>query len=233
MTWLLIGANVAAFVWQLTLPPDARAASFYRFGLVPARYSDPSWAAQFGLPFTLLPFLTSMFLHGGFLHIVSNLWTLWIFGDNVEDRMGPLRFLVFYLLSGLAAAGVHWITDPTSTMPTIGASGAIAGVLGAYLLLYPRARVVTMVPVLFYPLVFELPAVVFLGFWFLLQLWSGLTSLGSTGAVAGIAWWAHVGGFLAGMALLQVFKRRDLPPPAPEARHHVYGNPAPRRYYRF
>jgi membrane associated rhomboid family serine protease len=233
MTWLLIGLNVAAFVYQLTLPPEVLEAVFYRFGMVPARWTDPEFAAQLHLPFTFLPVVTSMFLHGGFLHIVSNLWTLWIFGDNVEDRMGPIRFLAFYLLSGVAAAAVHWATNLHSTVPTIGASGAIAGVLGAYLLLYPRARVVTMVPILFYPLVFELPAVIYLGFWFVLQLWSGVAALDVAGDVGGIAFWAHVGGFLAGMLLLQVFKRRDLPPPAAAARHYVYGRPAARRYYRF
>jgi membrane associated rhomboid family serine protease len=199
--------------------------------MVPAEISDTDWSIPLHVPLDLLPFLTSMFLHGGLLHIVANLWTLWIFGDNVEDRMGPLRFSVFYLLCGLFAGFVHWITNPSSTVPTVGASGAIAGVLGAYLLLYPRARVVTAVPLFFYPIVFELPAVIYLGFWFLLQIWSGFVSLANPSDVGGVAWWAHIGGFVAGMALLAVFKRRG-PPARAAARHYVYGHPQTRRYYR-
>jgi membrane associated rhomboid family serine protease len=236
MTWLLIGVNVAAFLYQLVLPPESLEAMVYRFAMVPAEISSTDWSMPLGVPLHLLPFLTSMFLHGGLLHIVANLWTLWIFGDNVEDRMGPLRFLVFYLLCGLFAGFVHWITNPSSAVPTVGASGAIAGVLGAYLLLYPRARVVTAVPIVFYPIVFELPAVIYLGLWFLLQIWSGFTSMANPTDAGGVAWWAHIGGFVAGMALLAVFKRRGSPSRAPglarPARHYVYGHPHPRRYYR-
>jgi membrane associated rhomboid family serine protease len=235
MTWLLIAAHVAAFAYELMLPAEAREAVFYQFGMVPARYTDPGWAAALGLaPIGILPFLTSMFLHGGLLHIVANMWTLWIFGDNVEDRMGSLRFLAFYLLCGLGAGALHWATNVGSTVPAIGASGAIAGVLGAYLLLYPHARVVTVLPVLFYPLIFELPAVLYLGLWFLIQIWSGFASLRAPVDVGGIAWWAHVGGFVGGMLLLALFKKKRLPPPRPaEGRHYVYGHPSERHHYRF
>ena len=232
VTWLLIGINVAAFVYQLALPANASEAMIHRFAMVPSQLSDLDWSMPLAIPAGLLPLLTSMFLHGGLLHILANLWTLWIFGDNVEDRMGPWRFLVFYLLCGLFASVVHWLTNPASTLPTVGASGAIAGVCGAYIRLYPKARIVTAVPVFFYPVVFELPALVYLGFWFLLQIWSGFAALAGQSDVGGVAWWAHVGGFVAGMALLAVFKRHAPPARAP-ARHFVYGHPSPRRYYRF
>ena len=231
MTWVLIAANVAAFAYQLMLPPEAQEAVFHRFGMVPAQVTDPGGTVA--LSFQFLPFFTSMFLHGGLLHIVANLWTLWIFGDNVEDRMGPLRFLAFYLLCGLAAGVVHWLSNPASTLPTVGASGAIAGVLGAYLLLYPRARVVTVLPILFYPMIFELPAVLYLGFWFLLQIWSGVASLAGPSDVGGVAWWAHAGGFVAGMALLVVFRKPGRAPRPSEGRHYVYGHPSERHQYRF
>lgn len=142
------------------------------------------------------------------MHVISNMWMLWIFGDNVEDRMGHLRFLVFYLLCGVAAGIVHFATNLNSTLPTVGASGAVAGVMGAYFLLYPRARIITMIPVFFYPLFIEIPAVFFLGLWFYSQLFSGLASLSGPMQVGGIAWWAHVGGFLTGAALRFVFVKR-------------------------
>ena len=151
----------------------------------------PAW---FWLPFLV----TSMFLHGGWLHVFSNMWTLWIFGDNVEDRLGHGRYLGFYLLSGLAAAAIHTLTNTDSTLPTIGASGAIAGVMGAYFVLFPGARVVTLIPIFFWPLFVELPAILYLGFWFLTQFYSGTLSLAAGRDAGGIAWWAHVGGFLVG-----------------------------------
>lgn len=222
MTWALIGINLGAFLFEILLPMPAREALFYRFGVVPARFSDPQWAAWTGLPLDgYWPFLTSMFLHGGLLHIVANMWTLWIFGDNVEDRMGPIRFLIFYLTCGLGAGLLHWLTNPSSVIPTVGASGAIAGVLGAYLLLYPHARVITIFPVFFYPLIFELPAVFYLAFWFMSQLFSGFASLASPQDVGGVAWWAHVGGFVAGMVLLRLFVLRRPPPPRRGERHFV------------
>ncbi len=206
MVWGLIGINVLVFFVERALPPEQLQAVFYWFGIVPARYTHPQWAMWLGLPVdNYWPFLTSMFLHGGWLHIISNMWTLWIFGDNVEDRMGPLRFFCFYLLCGVIAGLVHWATNMNSTVPTIGASGAIAGVLGAYLLLYPRAHVITLIPLLFYPLFVALPAVVFIFVWFGAQLFSGMAALLGPGAAGGVAWWAHVGGFLAGLALCKLF----------------------------
>jgi membrane associated rhomboid family serine protease len=173
VTWVLILANSVVFLFELTMTEQALEQFFHLFGLVPARYTHPGWALQVGLPIdNYWPFLTSMFLHGGWMHIIGNMWTLWIFGDNVEDQMGPLRFLCFYLLCGLVAGLVHWFTNPDSTLPTVGASGAISGVLGAYFLLFPYSRVIVLVPVLFLPLFFELPAVLYLGFCRWHQRWA-------------------------------------------------------------
>lgn len=207
-TWLLILCNLGVFGLELSLDHEGLAQLFYQFGIVPARHGDPAWAAEVGYRGPgILSYLTSMFLHAGWLHLIGNMWTLWIFGDNVEERMGRLRFLLFYLLCGLAAGVVHTLTSPLSQIPTVGASGAIAGVLGAYLLLFPRARILTVVPVLFYPLLFRLPAVLYLGFWFLTQFLSGTLALAEPNEAGGVAWWAHVGGFLAGLVLLGFFLR--------------------------
>jgi membrane associated rhomboid family serine protease len=208
-TWILIAANSLVFVFELMLPDPVLEAFFYYFGIVPARYSHPEWAAWVGLPLDdYWPFLTSMFLHGGWLHIIGNMWTLWIFGDNVEDRMGTLRFLCFYFICGLAAGLVHYFTNTESTLPTVGASGAIAGVLGAYFLFFPYARVITLIPLFFLPLFVEIPAVTYLGFWILSQVFSGALSLGLPDDVGGVAFWAHVGGFIAGAILCWLFVQR-------------------------
>jgi membrane associated rhomboid family serine protease len=153
-----------------------------------------------------------MFLHGGWLHVISNMWILYLFGDNVEDRMGHLRFLGFYLLSGLAANLAHFLVNLDSTMPVIGASGAVAGVMAAYLRLFPRARIITLFPVFFIPYFLELPAYFFMAIWFLSQLFSGAASLLAPDAAGGIAWWAHIGGFLVGFFLVPVLcGRRGCP----------------------
>jgi len=208
-TWFLILANGFVFLFELTLSPHQLEQMFYLFGLVPARFSHPAWAQWVGLPIDdYWPFLTSMFLHGGWLHIIGNMWTLWIFGDNVEDRMGPVRFLFFYLFCGFIAGLVHWLTNLDSVVPTVGASGAIAGVLGAYLFLFPFARVIVLVPVFIFPFFFEVPAVTYLGFWVLAQIFSGTLALAAGRDVGGIAWWAHVGGFVAGISLQFFFVHR-------------------------
>jgi membrane associated rhomboid family serine protease len=213
VTWTLILLNGLVFAIELTMSPAQLEHCFYLFGLVPARFEHPAWAASVGFPLhTYWPFLTSMFLHGGWLHIIGNMWFLWIFGDNVEDRMGPARFLVFYLLCGIISAIVHTRILPNSTVPTVGASGAIAGVMGAYLVMFPRARIITLVLIVFWPLFFELPAVVFLGVWFLIQFGSGALALASPAHVGGIAFWAHVGGFGTGVLLHRLFLVRRLRP---------------------
>lgn len=213
VTWGLIGVNVATFLYQRSLPEEALQRLIYLFGIVPLRYTDPGLAAEIGFPVGVYwPFITCMFLHGGWLHLISNLWTLWIFGDNVEDRMGPFRFLAFYLICGVAAGIAHTLTNMGSPIPVLGASGAVAGVLAAYLLLYPTAGVVCVIPIFIFPLIFEVRAVVFILFWFFMQFFNGALALVNAGQGAGIAWWAHIGGFIAGVVLLNVFVKHTPPP---------------------
>ncbi len=197
----LIGINVLVFMYELALGPDLDRA-LYIYGLVPARYTVDHLAAYFSFGQQAFSFLSFMFLHGGFLHLLGNMWSLYIFGDNVEDHLGPLRYLVFYLLCGLTSGFSHLLVNPHSNVPTIGASGAIAGVMGAYFLLYPNARILTLIPIFIFPWFVEIPAYFFLGLWFVLQL---LNAAGSHGAISGVAWWAHVGGFVFGMVFLKVF----------------------------
>jgi membrane associated rhomboid family serine protease len=205
-TRLIILANVVVFGVQLALSPEHVKGLFYLFGVVPARYSFPEWARSVGFPIgSYWPFLTSIFLHGGWFHLISNMWALWIFGDNVEDRMGSVRFVIFYLLTGVIAGIAHWQFNPTSQLPTVGASGAIAGVMGAYLVLYPRATVITLIPIFFWPVFFEVPAITYLGFWVLLQIIQGTASLVGPESIGGVAWWAHLGGFASGLLLHQLF----------------------------
>ncbi|MHB8762811.1 MAG: rhomboid family intramembrane serine protease [Deferrisomatales bacterium] len=201
VTYGLIAANLAVFVHQLGMGPVELQRFFSYWGILPARYSTPEVWRHFGVVEQLLPFFSSMFLHGGFLHILGNLWMLWIFGDNVEDWFGSGKYLVFYLFCGVASGLIHLAFNWGSQLPTIGASGAIAGVMGAYFLLYPRARVLTLVPIFFFLTFLEVPAWVFLGFWFLLQFLSGTAAMAAGGA-GGIAWWAHIGGFVAGAAVV-------------------------------
>jgi membrane associated rhomboid family serine protease len=206
VTWWLIAINGAVFLYELSLGPEQLERLFYLFGIVPARYTDVEWARWIGLPVgAYWPFLTSMFLHGGWGHIIGNMWMLWIFGDNVEEAMGALRFLLFYLMTGLLAGLTHVLTNPSSMIPTVGASGAIAGVLGAYFVLYPHARIIALFPVLFWPEFVEVPAATYLFVWFLNQTLAGALSGLAPGDVGGIAFWAHVGGFVAGVVLRPIF----------------------------
>lgn len=202
--WLLVGLNIAVFLWESTLPPKALEWLAFNFGLVPARYTHPEWAVAHGLdPSLYLPFLTSLFLHGGLAHLIGNLWTLWIFGTAVEDRLGTARFLIFYFGAGLFADLTHLAIYPDSTVPAIGASGAISGVLGAYAALFPLARVLFMVPVFIFPFFFELPALIYAAFWFLLQFLQGTGGLLAPQMGGGVAWWAHIGGFVGGLLLIR------------------------------
>ncbi|MFZ0131034.1 MAG: rhomboid family intramembrane serine protease [Desulfobacterales bacterium] len=198
----LIGINVVVFLVQMTQGPEADR-FVYIYGLVPARFSDPRIAAYFSPLQQLFSLLSFMFLHGGFWHILGNMWSLYIFGDNVEDRLGHPRYLAFYLMCGLASGISHLLLNWHSTIPTIGASGAIAGVMGAYFILFPTAKVLTLIPIIFIPWFVEIPAAFFLGLWFLLQF---ISAAGSHGAVSGIAWWAHIGGFVFGIVFLKLFQ---------------------------
>jgi membrane associated rhomboid family serine protease len=212
VTRLLIAVNAALFLFLAVQPDGAVAGFLFKYGVVPASFTHPFrshlWDENSAGLWSLL---TSMFLHGSFLHILSNMWTLWIFGDNVEDRMGHFRFLAFYLLCGVAAMLVHTVTNPLSPVPAIGASGAIAGVMGAYMVLFPGAMVITLIPILIIPLFIPIPAVVYLLLWFLMQFMSGTASLLAPGQTGGVAWWAHIGGFLVGMWCYSFFLSREKP----------------------
>jgi membrane associated rhomboid family serine protease len=204
VTWLLIVANILAFTYELTLGPGSLEAFFRTWAVIPHDLT----AAWRGLlagkpePWAFAPVLTAMFLHGGWLHIGSNMLYLWIFGDNIEDRMGHVGFLLFYLLAGVAATALQVGLNPASTIPNLGASGAIAGVLGAYLVLFPDARVLTLVLLGFFITTIRLSALWLLGIWFALQAVRGFSEFGATtGDVGGVAWWAHVGGFVVGMVV--------------------------------
>lgn len=212
VVWLLIAANVAAFLYQISLTPQQLELFIYKHALVPARYFMPSWGTRIGLsPLDVTPFLTNTFLHGGFLHIIMNLWTLWIFGPALEDRLGPGRFAILYVLSGILASMTHAMFNATSTIPALGASGAIAGVIAAYALRFPFAWIRVLVLIVIIPLFFNVPAIVFAGLWFLTQILQGTTELFSPFAASGIAWWAHIGGFVSGWILLAMLEQRATP----------------------
>lgn len=206
VTWALIAANAAVFLFELLLPEQQLVRLIYLFGIVPRHFTQPEWANGHGFPAgNYWAFLTSMFLHGGWLHIIANMWTLWIFGNNVEDRMGRVRFLTFYLVCGAASGVIHMVTNAQSPVPALGASGAIAGVLAAYFVLYPSANVLCVVPIFFYPLFIEIPAFLFILVWFWSQFFSGTLSLMAPSQAAGIAWWAHIGGFVTGLVIHRIF----------------------------
>ena len=216
-----IAACTLVFLYEASLPEPLVEAFVFHYGAVPAllfgRASLPPELAGFPAYASLF---TSMFMHGGWMHLLGNMLYLWIFGNNVEDVMGHVRFILFYLLCGILAAFSHALTDPTSAVPMVGASGAISGVLGAYLLLFPKAQVLVLIPLGFSSRLMYVPAWVALGLWFLLQLLSGGMSLGRQGG--GVAFFAHIGGFLAGMALIGLFKRSDVSFFA-ERRHQSWG----------
>ena len=200
---IIIGINVLFFFIEIA--QGQRLNQFIlSYGLVPARYSVSDIAARFTLFQQVIPFISFMFLHGGFLHLLGNMWSLYIFGDNIEDNLGSLRYILFYLLCGLASGLSHLFINWHSTVPTIGASGAIAGVMGAYFLLYPRSKILTLIPIFFIPYFIEIPAFVFLGIWFILQFLSAATASAHSG---GIAWWAHIGGFVFGMIFIKLLAK--------------------------
>ncbi|MDD5204428.1 MAG: rhomboid family intramembrane serine protease [Desulfobacterales bacterium] len=200
---LIIAANVFLFVVE-TAQGEMLERFIFTFGLVPARYTVPEISAYFTPAQQFIALFSFMFLHGGFLHLAGNMWSLYIFGDNVEDRLGPIRYLLFYLCCGWVSGLAHLFINAQSQVPTIGASGAIAGVMGAYLVLYPRSKILTLIPIFIIPYFIEIPAFFFLGIWFFLQF---LSAMGTSGDAAGIAWWAHIGGFVFGIVLLHVFSK--------------------------
>ncbi len=207
VSYLLIFFNVLIFFFQTSLTPEELEIFLYHFGLVPARYSNEDFSYQTGLSSdNYWPFFTNMFLHGGWAHIISNMWTLYIFGDNVEDKMGRWRFLLFYLMCGILASTTHYYINPNSTIPAVGASGAISGVMGAYMFLFPHSRIIFLVILFFFIDFIQIPAFIYLLLWFLGQLMSGTISLFALSTNAGgIAFWAHIGGFAAGMITYKIF----------------------------
>jgi len=203
----IIALNVAAFLYQLSLDPQALQLFIYEHALVPARYFRPSWAGETGLsPTDLTPFVTNTFMHGGFLHIILNLWTLYIFGPALEDRLGPVRFLALYLAAGVIASLAHAVVNATSPYPLLGASGAIAGVIAAYAVRFPYAWVRVLFIIVIIPLFFNVPALVFAGLWFFMQVVQGASELFNPFGASGIAWWAHIGGFIAGIFMLRLLE---------------------------
>jgi membrane associated rhomboid family serine protease len=210
----LIAVNVVVFGYQMSLYAEGQPAveAFVQsFGSVPARITG-ALMGRYSLEGGLVPIFTSMFLHGGLMHLLGNMWFLWIFGDNIEDDLGHGGYLVFYLLCGVLATAAHYITNPLSTIPSVGASGAISGVMGAYVIRFPRAQITTLIPFIIFFTTVDLPAIVMLLYWFAIQFLSGATTVG---AESGVAWWAHIGGFVAGALLILTRPRRR---PAPVAR---------------
>jgi rhomboid family protein len=204
----IIAACTTTFLYQLSLTNEELKRFLWEFALIPRRYVSPSWASEHDLTqFDPLPFMTSMFLHGGFLHIIFNLWTLWIFGRALEDRLGSARYAALYLLSGLAAGLTHALFNLGSPVPTLGASGAIAGVIAAYAVRFPYAWIHVVVPVLIFPFFFSIPAMMFAAVWFLMQILQGVSEMFSPFFGQGIAWWAHIGGFIAGWLLIKPLDR--------------------------
>ena len=192
MTLIIIGLNVFCFLSEMARPPYLRDRFIEQYALIPDQLH-------------LTTFITSMFLHGGWLHLIGNMWFLWVFGSHIEDVMGAGKFLVFYLISGVASAAVQFGTNLGSPVPTIGASGAIAGIMGAFLILYPRVRVVTLIILVVFITTVDIPAAFMLIYWFAVQLLSGVSSVTSVSQAQGIAWFAHVGGFIAGILLVRLF----------------------------
>jgi membrane associated rhomboid family serine protease len=216
VTVMLIVLNGVAFFYEVSLGPMLRE-FMLQWGAVPLRLTLALQEGSEPLLGASLPLATSMFLHGSWIHLLGNMWYLWIFGDNIEDRLGSLGFIVFYLVAGLLGGMLHVYFNATSHVPAVGASGAIAGVLGAYLVAFPRARIITLVPLFPFFQVMALPAVLVLGLWFVIQFFSGALALAWTaGGGGGVAWWAHIGGFAFGVVAMGLFGRRERSQPQVE-----------------
>jgi len=207
VTLLLILVNVVVFFHQISLPPNAADAFVRAYGLVPAKISLALAGQRYTLAGAFIPLFTCMFLHGGWLHILGNMWFLWIFGANVEDRLGPVPYLIFYLVCGLGSGLSQVVFSWGSRVPSIGASGAISGVLGAFIIFFPASRILTLIPLFIIWFTVRIPALVFIGLWFLIQFLSGVASLrlSASAGMGGVAWWAHIGGFLLGVVLAKIF----------------------------
>ncbi|HXX20857.1 MAG TPA: rhomboid family intramembrane serine protease [Candidatus Acidoferrum sp.] len=200
VTLLIILANVVVFLYQQSLSHHAQDVFAMTYGLVPYKISQALAGRHYTMEQALFPLFTCMFLHAGWWHIIGNMWFLWVFGGNVEDRLGSLPYLPFYLIAGIGSGISQTLFSWGSHIPAVGASGAISGVLGAYIVFFPGSRILTLVPLFIIWFTWRIPAVIFIGLWFAAQFLSGLSSIGSE-AMGGVAWWAHVGGFLIGVAV--------------------------------
>ncbi len=196
----IIVINIFIFLYELSLGSDL-VVFLHKYGVVPIKVAHYYRSSDLTIIDTFFPFLSSIFLHGGYIHLIGNMWFLWIFGDNIEDKLGHVKYICFYILCGTIASSVHVFFNSQSEIPCVGASGAIAAVLGAYMVTFPCARVTTIVPIFFFIQIIELPAVVVIGFWILIQFFSGAVSLSASTSGGGVAWWAHVGGFVSGVIL--------------------------------
>ncbi|MFO7882447.1 MAG: rhomboid family intramembrane serine protease [Kosmotogaceae bacterium] len=210
--YAIIALNVAIFVYEISLNRSDLVIFVHRFGLVPSRYTEGRIIVQGSYEMTVkqlnfIPFLSSTFMHGGWLHIITNMWTLFVFGDNVESKLGHIRFLIYYLTWGVLANVIQFSFMSNSNIAILGASGCVAGVMGAYLYYFPWSRILTLVPIFFFPLLFEVPAYFYLVLWFFLQFFNGIFKVTSAGS-AGVAWWAHIGGFIFGLLMAWSLARR-------------------------
>jgi membrane associated rhomboid family serine protease len=202
----IMAVNVFIFVIELSLGSSVDR-FIMQYGLVPLKIQRYSQIPDLTFIGVFLPFLTSMFLHGGFIHLIGNMWYLWIFGDNIEDKLGHFKYLGFYVICGITASCVHVFFNSQSDTPCVGASGAIAGVLGAYMITFPHARIVTIIPLWFIWPIMELPAMVVLGFWFVIQFFNGAASISASASGGGVAWWAHIGGFVSGIIIFYILMK--------------------------
>jgi membrane associated rhomboid family serine protease len=201
----IIVVNVSIFLYEISLGPEL-SMFLEQYGVVPLKVKHFSKASDLTIMNTFFPFISSTFLHGGFVHLIGNMWFLWIFGDNIEDKLGHFKYLTFYVVCGIIASSVHVLLNSQSNMPCIGASGSIAGVLGAYMVTFPYARIITVIPIFIFLQIIELPAIVVLGFWFVIQFFNGAASITSSTSGGGVAWWAHIGGFASGIIIFYIIR---------------------------
>ena len=205
VTMGIIVINISIFLHELFLGPNL-GVFVMQYGIVPAKVTHYFQASNLPFNSTFFPFISSTFLHGGFIHLIGNMWFLWIFGDNIEDKLGHFKYLGFYILCGAIASSVHVFFNSRSEIPCIGASGAIAAVLGAYMVTFPCARIITVIPIFFFLQIIELPAIIVLGFWFFIQFFSGAISITASTSGNSVAWWAHIGGFISGIILFNIIR---------------------------
>lgn len=210
ITYLLIVTNVLVFIFTKTLSNTQLHLLVFHFGFIPARLSSLLlYDSSVVITEALLPMVSSLFIHGSWFHLISNMWSLWLFGDNVEDNVGHIKYFLFYLLAGIFASFIHFIFNASSPIPVIGASGAISAVMGAYVVMFPFARITTLIPLLWIPFFIKVPAIFFMGIWFFSQITSGISTLIHTDLGGGIAWWAHIGGFIFGIFIINFIRTKS------------------------